>query len=40
MRVDISCQHTSLTDGLREAVNQKLSKLDHHTDKPLTAHGF
>ena len=38
MRVDISCQHTSLTDGLREAVKQKLSKLDHHTDKPLTAH--
>lgn len=38
MHVDISGHHTSLTDGLREAVSQKFAKLDHHTDRPLTAH--
>lgn len=38
MHVDIFCHHTSLTDALRDAVNQKLSKLDHHTDEPLNVH--
>lgn len=38
MHIDISCHHTSLTDGLRDAVTQKFSKLDQHTDRPLAAH--
>ena len=37
MHVDIACHHTTLTDGLREAVHQKLDKLSHHTDQRLSA---
>lgn len=38
MQIDISCQHTSLTDGLREAINEKFSKLANYTNDPITVH--
>lgn len=36
MQIDIACQHTTLTDAMREAVNQKFAKLDRQTDLPVT----
>ena len=38
MHVDIACQHTTLTDPLRQAVLEKFAKLDDHTDKAVAAH--
>ena len=38
MHVDIACQHTSLTESLKEAVQEKFSKLDDHTNKAVSAH--
>lgn len=35
MQIDIACQHTTLTDAMREAVHQKFSKLDRQTDLPV-----
>lgn len=37
MQLDIACHHTTLTEGLREAIEHKLGKLAHHTDQPLSA---
>ena len=38
MQIDISCQHTSLTEGLRNAVTEKFSKLDQYTNDPISVH--
>lgn len=38
MHVTIACQHTTLTDSIRDAVHQKINKLDEHTEFPLSAH--
>lgn len=38
MHVDIACHHTTLTEPLRASVEQKLAKLAHHTDQPISAH--
>lgn len=35
MQIDIACQNTTLTDAMREAVNQKFAKLDRQTDLPV-----
>ena len=35
MQIDIACQHTTLTDAMRDAVNQKFSKLERQTDLPV-----
>lgn len=34
MHIDIACQHTTLTEGLRAAVIEKLKKLEGHTSQP------
>lgn len=38
MRIDIACQHTTLTEAMRQAVEQKFSKLDQQTDRRIEAH--
>ncbi len=37
MHVDVSGHHTTLTPALRTAIEQKLSKLDQHTNEPTKA---
>lgn len=38
MELQLSCHHTTLTPGLREAVDSRFDRLAHHTNRPTTAH--
>lgn len=38
MKIDIACQHTTLTDAIRDSVHKKFSKLSRQTDQPVVAH--
>ena len=35
MALDIACHHTTLTDGLREAVEQKLARVQSHASETM-----
>lgn len=37
MKIDIACQHTTLTEAMRESVHKKFSKLGRQTDQPVEA---
>ena len=38
MHLDLACKHTSLTPGLRQAVETRFDRLSGHIDKPVRAH--
>lgn len=40
MHIDISCHNTTLTEGMREAVHEKLSKIDEYTEHKIEAKVF
>lgn len=37
MKIDISCHHTTLTEGMRDAVNEKVGKIAEYTREPVEA---
>lgn len=38
MHLDVTCQHTTLTPALRQAVEEKFQRLSSHINKPSHAH--
>jgi putative sigma-54 modulation protein len=37
MHIQLSCHHTTLTDGLRQAVESRFDRLAHHSSAPTSA---
>ena len=38
MNIEISTQHTELTEGLKKSVHDKFKRLENHISKPLRLH--
>ncbi len=38
MEIQLSCQHTTLTESLRSAVTERFQRLAQHTNLPTSAH--